>query len=51
VRAETSGEVFSVDAGTFGRLLAARLQPCRLPADRPTTPAASAHATGSGELP
>ncbi len=51
VRAETSGEVFSVDAGTFGRLLAARLQPCRLPADRPTTPAASGDATGSGELP
>jgi putative peptide zinc metalloprotease protein len=51
VRAETSGEVFSVDAGTFGRLLAARLTPSRLPADRPTTRAASAHATRSGELP
>ncbi len=50
LRAETDGEVFLIDAGTFGRLLASRLTPCQSPlpptaAEKP----ASAHAAGNGK--
>jgi len=50
LRAETDGEIFRVDAGTFGRLLAPRLAPCQ-----PTLPTAdaeksvSAHGAGAGQ--
>jgi hypothetical protein len=37
VRADTDGEAFLVDAGTFRRLLAARLAPSQIPVDWPTT--------------
>jgi putative peptide zinc metalloprotease protein len=50
VRAETGGEVFAIDAGTFGRLLAAHLEPFRLPAAPRSTRPTSVHSAPSGDL-